>query len=293
MISFLFVLLSGFTGALYALSYKLRERRGYPIYLTLFLFSFFSSVFSLVFITVFHEPVYSFRAFILGIPYGLAMIVSLSLYFVVTETTKLNITWTIIQFSVLIPFAFSVIWYKETVVPLAQAGIGCVLLSLVLFAFSKSRGFHKPTIPYLRTASLLFLSSFFTGFSMCFPKIYSDLDPTAGPFTLLLYRGMAMLPGAFLLFLYKEGSFPCRRRIIGIMVLTASMSLNGILLGAFIILALRNIPGSIAFPLRTIVNVLCVFILSYFLFREKVRLMEGLGVGVALTGISLVTATIG
>jgi len=130
------VFLSGLTGALYGLSYKLRSHSGYPIYRMLFLFSTFSVLFSLLFLIIFHEPLYSIKSLLLGVPYGLCMVISLSLYFNVTDRAKLNISWTIIQFSVLIPFAFSIFWYGERVQPIAVAGIACIFVPALSPCFS-------------------------------------------------------------------------------------------------------------------------------------------------------------
>ena len=95
-----------------------------------------------------------------------------------------------------------------------------------------------------------------------------------------------------LLIRFREGALEKKEWKPGLFLLSAHMSLNGLLLGVFIIMALLGIDGSVAFPLRTIVNVLLVFFLTFTLFGEKVGLLEGVGAAVALTGIALVSSAL-
>ena len=127
------ILCSGLAGAMYGVSYKLRQQWGYPIETMLFLFAFFSALFSIILIALFRQPLYSSKALLLGLPYGLVMMVSLILYFTVTEHARLNITWMGIQLSVLIPFTISLVLYGEWLRPLAVFGIGSIFLALLIF----------------------------------------------------------------------------------------------------------------------------------------------------------------
>lgn len=80
---------------------------------------------------------------------------------------------------------------------------------------------------------------------------------------------------------------------IGMLLLAAFMSLNALLVGVFIICALQAINGSVAFPLRSVINVLAVFLLSFLLFRERFNPLEGVGSAFALAGIVLVSSSMG
>ena len=294
MLPFLYVFFSGIAGALYGLSYKLRSQHSYPIYRMLFLFSVFTTLFSLAPLALFNQPLFSAKSLVLGLPYGLFMVISLSLYFVVSGRAKLNISWTIVQFSVVIPFVLSIFWYGERLESIAVFGIALIFVSLIFFGAGKRDPSGGRAIPDPRTAVMLFLSFLFTGASSSIPKIFAVVEPEAGPFTLFLYRGLSMIPLSLILMRLREGTLKKHRWKPGLFFLAAYMSLNSVLLGVLTILALRGgIGGSVAFPLRAIVNVLLVFLLSFLLFREKVTFLEGVGALVALAGIAMVSAALG
>ncbi len=289
----LLILCSGLAGAMYGVSYKLRQRRGYPIEYMLFLFAFFSVLFSLIFISLFRQPFYSFQALLLGLPYGLVMMTSLILYFTVTERARLNITWMAIQLSVLIPFSISLLVYGERLRPPAISGIVCIFLSLLFFCLGRLRGTTPPPVPDRRTGFLLVLASVFSGLAMSFTKFYAASAREKGLFALFLFRGLSMMPAAVVFARLRSKPVVRSRPSAGQFVLAAVMSLSALLLGVFIILALQETSGSVAFPLRSVVNVLTVFFLSFLLFGERFTLLEGLGSVLALGGIALVSASMG
>jgi multidrug transporter EmrE-like cation transporter len=57
-----------------------------------------------------------------------------------------------------------------------------------------------------------------------------------------------------------------------------------------LITGLRSVDGSIADPFRNAVNIIMIFIFSYFFFKEKVRPIEPVGTGTALVGLVIVTS---
>ena len=293
MIYVLLVFLSGAAGALYGLSYKFREQKNYSMDVMLFLFALFSVVFSLIFILIFGEPFYSWNALLLGVLYGFTMVITVGLYLRVTARAKLNISWTIIQFSVLIPFFASIILFNEKLKIKALIGTLLIFTSILFFGLGKKDLSGKRAVPNLKTGLFLLFSSLFTGIAMTFPKVYAVVEKEAGPFTLLFYRGLSTtLVSGIILIARKIPDLKSRFKP-GLFIISANMGLMGLLVTAFIIIALRGgIPGSIAFPVRTVVNVLTVFLLSFILFKEKVRLLEGFGVIIALAGIVIVSASV-
>jgi drug/metabolite transporter (DMT)-like permease len=289
----LFIVCSGLAGAMYGISYKLRQRRGYPIESMLFLFAFFSTLFSAIFIVMFRQPIYSITAVLLGLPYGLVMMTSLILYFTVTERARLNITWMAIQLSVLIPFSISLIVYGERLQPPAICGIICIFISLLTFGLGRLQGTSPPPVPDRRTGYLLVIASVFSGVAMSFTKFYAAFAQKEGLFSLFFFRGLSMMTGAMVFAKLRSKPIIRPRPPAGQFALAASMSLSAVLLGAFIILALQETSGSMAFPLRSVINVLTVFFLSFLLFGERFTLLEGLSSVLALGGIALVSASMG
>ena len=290
--SLIFIFCSGLAGAIYGISYKLRQRRGYPVESMLFLFALFSTVFSAIFSVLFRQPLYSPTALLLGLPYGLVMITSLILYFTVTEKARLNMTWMVIQLSVLLPFSISLIVYGERVEPPAICGLVCIFVSLLTFGVGRLRGTSPYPVPDRRTGWLLLLASVSTGLAMSFTKFYAAFAHEEGVFALFFYRGLSMVTASVVFTKLRSKPVVQHRPPRGQFILSAVMSLCAVILGAFIILALQDISGSVAFPLRSVVNVLMVFFLSFLLFGERFTFLEGLGSVFALGGIALVSASL-
>jgi drug/metabolite transporter (DMT)-like permease len=287
----LFIFLTGSTGALYSLNYKFKERRAYPTDPVMFFFSLVFVLVATVFRLLFAEPLYSRQALLLGMCFGVSMYLALRLFFLVARRAQLNISWLIIQFSLLVPFGLSIFIYRETLE--VQAGIGVLLIfcSIAFFALGKGSSVRAAAIPDARTWALLASSSLLSGIGMSIPRIYLALDPDGGAFTLAFYQGLmlVMLSGAGLLL--GRGSTP-RKSYGGILLIALCMGVTSVPNTAFITVALKFLSGAVVYPLRCVVNILCVFFLSFLLFREKVRPVEAVGSILAVAGIVLVSATL-
>jgi drug/metabolite transporter (DMT)-like permease len=290
-IGLVFTFLTGSVGALYSLNYKLKERRAYPTDPVMFFFSVTFVLVTTVFRFLFHEPVYTREALLLGIPFGICMYLALRLYFVVARRAKLNISWLIIQFSLLVPFGLSILIYQETLEPLAILGIVFMFLSIVFFALGKSSSGQDAAIPDARTWALLALSSLFSGIGVSMPRVYVALNPDGGAFTLAFYQGLTLviLSAAGLLVGWKKSP---RKSYGGILLIASSMGVTSVPATAFITMALKFLRGAIVYPLRSVINILCVFVLSFLLFKERVRPLEAIGSVMAVAGIVLVSATL-
>jgi uncharacterized membrane protein len=255
---------------------------------------FFSLAFTLVttfFRLLFHEPIYSREALLLGIPFGICMYLALRLYFVVAKRAKLNISWLIIQFSLLVPFGLSILIYQETLEPQGILGIVLIFVSIVFFALGKRSSGQDAAIPDARTWVLLALSSLFSGIAASMPRIYVGLNPTGGAFTLAFFQGLTMviLSAAGLLPGWKKVPWKHYR---GILLIALSMGVTGVPATAFITMALKFLRGAVVYPLRSVINILFVFILSFLLFKERVRFLEAIGSALAVAGIVLVSVTL-
>jgi uncharacterized membrane protein len=78
----------------------------------------------------------------------------------------------------------------------------------------------------------------------------------------------------------------------GILLIALSMGVTGVPATAFITMALKFLRGAVVYPLRSVINILCVFILSFLLFKERVRILEAVGSAMAVAGIVLVSVTL-
>jgi uncharacterized membrane protein len=126
---------------------------------------------------------------------------------------------------------------------------------------------------------------------MSVPRVYVALSPAGGAFTLGFYQGLTLviLCGAGLLLGWNKSP---RKNYRGILLIAFSMGVTVVPATAFITMALKFLRGAIVYPLRSVINILCVFILSFLLFKERVRTLEGIGALMALAGIVLVSTTL-
>jgi drug/metabolite transporter (DMT)-like permease len=286
-----FTFLSGSAGALYSLNYKFKERNAYPTDPVMFFFALIFVLVTTVFRILFREPIYSREALLLGIPFGASMYLALRLFFLVARRSKLNISWLIIQFSLLVPFGLSILIYRETLELQAILGIVLIFSSIVFFAVGKGSSAHGAAVPDARTWVLLALSSLFSGIGLSMPRIYVALSQSGGAFTLAFYQGLTLVilsAGGLLLGWNRSRG----KRTGGILLVALSMGVTAVPANAFITMAVKYLRGAIVYPLRSVVNILCVFILSFLVFKERVRPLEAVGSGLAVVGIVLVSATI-
>jgi drug/metabolite transporter (DMT)-like permease len=217
----------------------------------------------------------------------------------------------IIQFSLLVPFSLSIVVYRESLQTHAILGIVLIFSSIVFFALGKrstdsrsqiERSLAKrapsrhsapreTAIPDARTWVFLALSSLFSGIGISMPRIYVVLNPAGGAFTLAFYQGLTLilLSGAALLLRRRAGR---SSDFGGILLIGLTMGVTAVPANAFIALALRELRGAIVYPLRSVVNVLCVFVLSFLLFRERIRPLDAVGSLLAVAGIVLVSASL-
>lgn len=287
------VFCSGIVSALAGLTYKFRHKHRFPIDLLLVFFAIFFTLFTAFFLFIFGETLYTRWALIFGVCSGLIQATVIRLMFTVTRRVKLNISWTVIQFSVLIPFLLSVVLFRERPAPRTLIGVGCIFTSIPFFGLGKSKGQSGPSIPDLTTGLLLFLCSILTGVMFSIPKLYIHFEPGGGTFTLLLYNGLAMIPLNAVMFVGRAGREERSRISLGFLTLSIYMALTNVGSIALLIIALLSIDGSVVYPLRTVVNILSIFLLTFVLFREKATLLEAAGAVIALTGLVLVSATMG
>lgn len=291
-VGLIFTFLTGSLGALYSLNYKFKEQNAYPTNPVMLFFSLTFVLVATVFRCLFHEPIYSREALLLGILFGFVTCMALRLYFLVARRAKLNISWLIIQFSLLLPFSLSIFAFKETLEPRAILGIILIFSSLAFFGIGKRSAGPGMAIPDVRTWVLLAFSSLFSGLGMCVPRIYVALSPEGGAFTLGFYQGLTLLimNGAVLLLRWEKTSWKAQGK--GILLIGSSMGVTCVPATAFITMALKFLRGAIVYPLRSVINVLCVFILSFLIFRERIRVVEAIGSLMALAGIVLVSSTL-
>ncbi len=320
------ILLSGLSAGAFSLGYKIAGRRGYAPEPLLTAFSLVIGAVSLVMCLTAGNRLGDTTTFVLGAVMGVFMLSAIMLYFSVMRTARHNVSWTVIQFSVLIPFLFSIIVYGERPGFAALSGTGCIILSVLLFGTGRlrksSKGItqKKPSdrtgarlrqgsASGVRIAVALTLSTILSGFSQTVAPVYRNMKPDGTLPPLMFAAGVSMTIIAVTWTLLKgkasgtvrlsetiprsssnRPELPASRRFFGLLSVAAYMGVLNMTAFGLLLIGLHTVPGTIAFPARNAVNILAVFLFSFLLFGERADRYELAGAGAAVVGIALVSS---
>jgi drug/metabolite transporter (DMT)-like permease len=231
------------------------------------------------------------------------------LYFVVASRAKLNVTWTVIQLSIVIPLLFSVLYYREIPGPVPIVGIVLVFVAIMLFGVGREKRATNPQAADAKTYLLLAVSAAFSGIGLVVPKLYAADPGYAGTFPLLVSSGATMTVLSLVVLVAIRGrqtpwnrpspglpaegegqiatksDAPVRSAKRGAVLLGVYMAATSMTGNALLVLTLRLVEGSIAYPLRNALNLCIVFVLSFLLFHERTTRVEFAGLVVAVAGI--------
>jgi drug/metabolite transporter (DMT)-like permease len=291
-VALLLSFLSGVLGAFFSLGYKLRDRRALPYDALMLAFSGAYTLFAGIALAAFREPFWDPAAAGIGLVLALSTFGAIRIYFVVTAAARLNVTWLVIQFSILIPFGVSVLAYRESLSASSIAGVLLLFVSMLLFGLARGdKGGRSAVVPNAKIAANLALSTVLSGISSAAPRMYTAARPNGGVFTLLLWQGLVSCAlGAILSVRKREGLVAGFAPLAGLAVY---MSFFNIAAAALLVVALRGLDGAVVFPVRAVGNVLAVFTLSFVFLRERIRPLEGVAAALAVCGIALVSASLG
>jgi drug/metabolite transporter (DMT)-like permease len=298
---------SGLVSAGFSQFYKVRARKGYRLLSVLFGLSVAFALLALVVLLARGEEPLSPYAILLGLPMGVVSMCSIHLYFLVTQRAKLNVTWTVIQLSLVIPFVASILFFGESLDFHGWLGIALILVTLALFAAGKSLHGGKAGVPDLETGLFLAGSSLLTGIGQIFPKVYAVVSPGHDSFTYLFYGGVGMTVYAACLLLVRAlrrqpaaedaengasdatASGPRAHRWWALPLFCTLMAAFSVFANLLMLLALEGTTGTIAFPLRSAVNLVFTFVFSFLLFGEKASVLEMAGAGTAVIAIAFIS----
>jgi drug/metabolite transporter (DMT)-like permease len=218
-------------------------------------------------------------AALLGSCGGLCLYFAAYSYFIlIRRGARLGITWTIVTLSMSIPTAGSIILWREQPSLYQWVGLLLTVASISLFG-RRGGGDGRPPVKDMWLLALAFLLS---GAGMLIIKTLVGLNLTAyrNVYFSFLYGSMFLLSGVSLA---ATGHRPTRRELL----IGAVMGLGGIGNLWFLMLALKSVPGIVAFPMRTCGSILLTLAASRILWDERVTVREIAGVLLALASIVL------
>lgn len=196
------------------------------------------------------------------------------------HTNGVGITIAAMRLSLLIPVLISIFFYAEYLSLLKVAGVILVFGSMVLLIPKK----NSIKIGNINASWLLLITFILSGFADASLKIYEE------EFSLVLnessFMGLVFL-GAFaiglVLSVFRSGPLIKKKEAL----LGAAIGIPNLYSSIFLIYALAEISGSIAYPIVNILNVLGGTFLGLLIWSDKVSAKQWAGIVTAIIAIIL------
>ena len=211
----------------------------------------------------------------LGILYGLCLAVSMHTGFVALSLGPMALTGIIAAMSLLIPFAWGLIFWQEPCTLTGIIGILILLCAFFLINYTKQGRFSAKWLLYsLCTLAANGVCSVIQKYhQLMFPGLYRQ-D--------FMFVSMATVAAILLLRHWACGKGKLSFSILGV----CSGILNGLANYTVLILA-GSQAASVLFPLISAENVMAAWLAGTLLFRERIRKLQILGVLLGILGLIL------
>ena len=268
-----------------------------------FLFNFGISLFALAFyaVTAFFSDGLSGSPAVLSyaVFYGVGYVVGTVGCLFALQRGSLVITVIVCQMGALIPILYSVFVYGEEVTPFTLGGMLALLLSVVLFNMKKEAEPKEKRRGGLSFFVWAFLGGIGNGTTMLAVKMQQHDSPGEKQSALLFY-GIFVAAAIFfaLLLIYRPRVFPSEDKaeekclpllfsgslwvlIYGLCNATAN------LLGSLVV---SRLPAIVYYMMMTGLGILVSFSIGRFFYKEKLCLIQYVGVAAATAGLVLLTA---
>lgn len=214
---------------------------------------------------------------IIGTTTGIGLFIAVMIFFVIIRGgARLGVSWTIVTLSMIIPTFFSIFLWKEIPTSFQVLGLLFAISGIYLLGQMKLGNVRLTGKEWGLLSAVFFLNG---GASVAMKLIpVLGLEKFKLTYVLFLY-GVSFVFALIGSWMRKK--LPNLKEIeIG-----AVMGIAGIGSIFFMILALEELTGTLAFPLRTCGNMLFVILITYFLWQEKINRKESIGLSLALLAI--------
>lgn len=211
---------------------------------------------------------------------GIFFITNFIVYSKSVHTNGVGVTITAMRLSLLVPILVSVYIYSEYLTLIETGGVILVFIALLLLVPKKNkRRFGK-----LNAGWLLVMIFVLTGFADASLKIYEE--EFSMHLNELLFMGL-IFSGAFIIGLagciLRKGPIVTREEI----KLGSMIGIPNLYSSIFLIFALSDVSGSIAYPLVNMLNVAGGTALGMIRWGDKVSKTQWMGLLLALTAIMI------
>ena len=196
------------------------------------------------------------------------------------HTNGVGITIAAMRLSLLIPVLISIYWYAEYLSGLKIVGIIGVFGAMLLLIPKK----NDIKIGSVSASWLLILTFVLSGFADASLKIYEEEFSTN--LNELTFMGL-VFSGAFaiglIISLFRKGPLITKKEVI----LGSAIGIPNLYSSIFLIYALGEISGSIAYPTVNVLNVLGGTFLGLLIWNDKVSTKQWIGIATAVIAITL------
>lgn len=191
-----------------------------------------------------------------------------------------GVTITSMRVSLLVPVLISLYLYGESISWATGLGILLVISALILMVPKK----QSIKIGGMNAGWLLVFIFIVAGFADASLKVYEE--DFSGQFNELIFMSMvfaaAFLIGVIAMMIRKVSFFSPKEFGMG-----CSIGIPNLYSGIFLIYALRDINGAIAYPLVNTVTVIAGTILGVLFWRDNITGLQWAGIGIAVIAIML------
>lgn len=225
-----------------------------------------------------------------GVLLGILFIVTFALYSLATEKSGLAIATSVARISLVIPFVFSWLYWKESPGAFQLAGLPVAVFSLVLLSAAR-RSVAAPGQRTSLAATLTLISLFVAaGATDTSLKLFEESfsGSVSRPIFLFAVFGSAFVIGSL--------AVVSRRRrdegVTGKLVLIYGVVLGLVNFGSveFFLAALSELPGTVAFPFNHVAIVLGGTVLGVAVWSESLNRYNMFGLVLAAVALVLLTA---
>lgn len=189
------------------------------------------------------------------------------------------LTISVYTMSFLIPVTFSILVWARPLGPATAAGLLLIVAGIALVSASGAAAKGQAKAAWLKWLGLIGAAFVLTGI----PQLAQAAAARLGDIDLWFFLFVTFSAGAVALgIVLRVKRIKARRGLFGYSTLAAVGSVAG---NFFLLRALAKLPEPVVFPVSTAGPILAAVLLSVYVFRERIKPLGYVGIGVGLAGI--------
>lgn len=218
-----------------------------------------------------------FYTMLFGAIYGISLCISMHTGFKALSIGPMALTSVIASFSLIIPFVFGIAFWNESLTLLKLIGIILLLFSILLINIKKENGFSAKWLFYALTTLLS------NGICSVIQKMHQIKFPSLYKAEFMFW---ALLCVSIILLLTYKAKEREQTNLKFSLLGTASGIAN--CLANYIVLYLSATENaSVLFPIVAIANIITVWIIGILLFKERLKILQTIGLFMGIISVVL------